>query len=96
VRDHRRLDASDDASQDIEGIWGDFRRVDGYVFPFYSWERNFVSGERFYGSTLLDVQVNVEVLDAEFGLRGTSRPDALHRASRVANHRRRCHGHPGT
>ncbi|HEX9692940.1 MAG TPA: hypothetical protein VGA22_12665 [Gemmatimonadales bacterium] len=77
ARDDRRLHATDESIQSIEGIWGDFRDVDGYTFPFYSEERNFVTGERFYGSTLLEVRVNVGVPDAAFGLEGVSRPDEL-------------------
>lgn len=78
ARDHRRLHAIDDTTQNIEGIWGDFRDLDGYVFPFYSEERNFDTGERFYGSTILDIRVNAEVPETEFGLEGVSRPDVLH------------------
>ena len=77
ARDYRRLHATDETVQNIEGVWGDFREVDGYLFPFYSEERNYETGERFYGSTLVGVRVNVEVPDGEFGLDGVSRPDML-------------------
>lgn len=77
ARDYRRRHASDEEVQNIEGVWGDFRTVDGYVFPFYSEERNYATGERFYGSTLLAVQVNVDAPDDEFSLSGSSSPDVL-------------------
>lgn len=77
ARDYRRRHASDEEVQNIEGVWGDFRTVDGYVFPFYSEERNYATGERFYGSTLLAVQVNVDAPDDEFSLAGSSNPDVL-------------------
>lgn len=66
-RDVRRHHAYEEDVQPIEAVWSDFRRVDGFWFPFVEIERNYETGERLWGGTPhRRVHVNVEVPESVF------------------------------
>jgi hypothetical protein len=74
ARDARRFHAYEDEIQPIEGVWSDFREVDGVWVPFTTSERNFETGERLSGGTMLDIRTNVEVSEEIFRLDGSLQP----------------------
>jgi hypothetical protein len=74
ARDVRRFHAYEDEVQSIEGVWGDFREVDGVWVPFTTTERNFETGERLSGGTMRQVKLNVSVPDEVFTFNGSVEP----------------------
>jgi hypothetical protein len=74
ARDVRRFHAYEDEIQPIEGVWSDFRQVDGVWLPFTTGEVNFETGERLSGGTMLDIRTNVEVSEEVFRLDGSLQP----------------------
>ncbi len=79
-RDHRRLHAYEESAQNLESLWGDYRALNGVRVPFYVAERNYDTGELLYGTTFLDVRLNVDVPEEQFSISGVSSPAALRAA----------------
>lgn len=74
ARDTRRFHAYEEQIQPIEGLWMDFREVTGVWLPFTTGERNFETGERLSGGTMLRIRLNVSVPDEVFTLEGSLAP----------------------
>lgn len=74
ARDARRFHAYEEEIQPIEGVWSDFRQVDGVWVPFTTGEVNVQTGERLSGGTMLEIRTNVEVPEEVFRLDGSLRP----------------------
>jgi hypothetical protein len=74
ARDRRRLHAYEEEIQPIEGLWSDFREIDGVWVPFTTGERNYDTGERLSGGTMRQILLNASVPDEVFSLDGSLEP----------------------
>ena len=66
ARDTRELHANDGNTRLIETVFGDYRQVDGYWFPFTVYERDGRTGERLFGRTVLAIFPNEAIPDSLF------------------------------
>ncbi len=66
ARDTRELHANDGNTRMIETVFGDYRQVEGYWFPFTVYERDARTGERLFGRTVLAIFPNEAIPDSLF------------------------------
>ncbi|HSM17027.1 MAG TPA: hypothetical protein VK845_08560, partial [Gemmatimonadales bacterium] len=58
----------------IEGTWSDFRQVESLVLPFTTGERNYETGERLSGGTMVQIRLDVLMPEAVFSPTGSLQP----------------------
>ena len=73
-RDVRRHHAYEEQQQPIEGTWSDFRQVESLVLPFTTGERNYETGERLSGGTMVQIRLDVLMPEAVFSPTGSLQP----------------------